>query len=95
MLILRILGLGSVALVIISFLSLAVPMTGSDAAGNGMASGFLFVGILALAAVAGVLAFLASFFVKPLDTLTKVIARGPFSVIFLLGGSLALGIWLS
>lgn len=70
-------------------------MTGSDAAGNGMASGFLFVGILVLAAAAGLIGFIASFFVRDLDLLTKIIARGPFATIFLLGGSLALGIWLA
>ncbi len=59
-----------------------------------MASGFLFVGILALAGIAMLIAFLGSFIAHPLGGLTKVLARLPFVLLALGAGALALGIWL-
>lgn len=94
MLFVRVLAIGSIALIPIAFLSVLIPM-GGDAAGAGMASGFLMVGILMFSAAAGLIAFVASFIVRPLDFLTKLLARGPFLLVVLCGGALALSIWLS
>ena len=94
MLFIRILAITGILPVPAAFISLAKPVTGSDAAGNGMTSGFLFVGILMLAGIAMLIALFGSFIVRPLDGLTKALARLPLVLMALGTGALALGIWL-
>lgn len=90
---LRSLGVVSILLLIGAIGVLLSSFSGSGGPDSGMASGIMFFGIVALAAVLAAVACIGSFFASRPDGLTKLLTRGPIVAIaalvaLLLGGGL-------
>lgn len=81
MVFLRGLGVVSIILLPIAFMALAGWFGGPAGPDSGLARSLVFVAIMGAAGICAAIAFAASFFVRPLDNTTMMLARGPLIVV--------------
>jgi len=93
--ILRGLGIVSILLLPVAFMSLAGWFGGPTGPDSGIARSLVFVTVLGAAGICAAIACVGSFFVRPIDNTTMMLARGPLiviavGVVLLLAGGLLL-----